>query len=520
MDISDQARGCQSSDPLELSAAVESLPDEVLLMVMKYLDVGDLLTCRLVCKRFGVLAMDPDVWWHRNIDCDREPSRACAVLRLAPWLNSLTMVVPYSWCSGFHLYSTKCAVARLDLKIQSSTLSGSYDIKHYVKSQCDLGYLVGLHVHVNTHLDAFPARELLDLLTSTADLEELSICIGYVGSLLTKRPHLEVACGPSLKYFELEWRVCDIGDRLPRPIEDVCRFLLAEHATTLEQVVFRRTPVFDLHELASMPNLRALHCSAFPGMRALAANASLRELYLLVTPETVGPDTREFLRAANQLRDVTLAFSTLKDDGNDGADRDYIWQPTTAGVDLVLDLVSSGRSSLERLCITNIGLYFPQEQPLLRALPLLTCLQHLKVDSAPDELLLGITPTTAPALQSLVVDQTNWPCTHAWLHREVVKKLLSVNPSLHVHVTTEFSDCDPPESYCEVCSEYECHPWLCKSEAVFFTHDPEDNCSMPEMHDDSDSCCYVSDVSAIETTVIVVREDDWTDLPFGNPHAE
>ena len=38
------------------STGMERLPDEVLLMVMQYLDALDIFRCRLVCKRIARLA--------------------------------------------------------------------------------------------------------------------------------------------------------------------------------------------------------------------------------------------------------------------------------------------------------------------------------------------------------------------------------------------------------------------------------------------------------------------------------
>ncbi|XP_052126697.1 uncharacterized protein LOC127750124 [Frankliniella occidentalis] len=501
MDTSEQAGagGCQLPDTLESSSALARLPDEVLLLVMQYLDVEDLFRCRLVCKRLAGLALDPDAWQHRNLS-DEHPW-ACAVLRLAPCLKSLVMLAPSTMaCHMLALSRTKCAAAKLLFSLQSGY--GVTQMEEVIRHQEALGRLKGLHVSITPIMDGATATKLLDVVTSIPALEELSLYILTLSIPLTARPALRSVSGPSLKNFVLEWEAGH-GTGLPQPIEDVSRFLLAEHAATLERIEFESNagvikPPASL--LASMPNLRVLNCSPFPGMRALAASESLRDLCLVVKPATVTTDTREFLRGAGNLRVIDMTFSSIGEN--------CTWTPTTAGVDLVEDLAST----VEELSISNeaeaTARCLPQVQPLLRALPTLTCLRNLFLEVAPDELLAAITPTTAPALQWLSVTNSDWGCTHAWLHRGVVKKLLSENPSLHVQVRADEASAPCRENPCETC-EYDCHMDLCEFESILFTHDPHDSCAV-KVHA-SIFCYYISDVSTIESDT-VNAELGWSDL--------
>ncbi|XP_052120227.1 uncharacterized protein LOC113206979 isoform X2 [Frankliniella occidentalis] len=93
---------------------MDRLPDDALLEVLLWLPPEDLLACRLVCKRLGTLAMHPHVW-RRKCCSVSAASCACPVLRLAPCLGLLQVTLPLKNC--LHLYTTRCAVSRLDLLV-------------------------------------------------------------------------------------------------------------------------------------------------------------------------------------------------------------------------------------------------------------------------------------------------------------------------------------------------------------------------------------------------------------------
>ena len=45
------------------------LPDEVLLQIFSYLLEFDLCSAAQVCKRFNVVADDPELWWVHHLIC-------------------------------------------------------------------------------------------------------------------------------------------------------------------------------------------------------------------------------------------------------------------------------------------------------------------------------------------------------------------------------------------------------------------------------------------------------------------
>ncbi|XP_052125896.1 uncharacterized protein LOC127749908 [Frankliniella occidentalis] len=499
MAVSKQNAVFQLSDPPESSAAMEGFPDELLLLVMRFVPAKDLLACRLVCKKFTRLVADPVVWRHRSVDLSRGGALPCAVLRLAPCLNVMSMTVPLGMRCP-HAFYTECAAAKLVLRSLGSGDAIGQTVVSVIRNQERLGRLRSLSVELPREMrSADAAVKVLTTLATTSGLEELSIS-GSAGSMPTedKLRHLRAGPTPTLRRFHLDWRASmwhhhptgDGGDRLDRQVEDVCRFVLAQHATTLEEISFNPSSplstTLQASLLANLPSLHELSCPVLPGLPVLAACRSLRKLTLMVTRKSVGPETAELLRRAEQLRDVTLVYYTSEL---------LPWTPSTAGVDLVWHLAASGRSDVESLRIANIPSHLPQLRPLLRALPLLTRLRHLCVEAAPDELLRAITPVTTPALQSLAVNQSRWGCIHAWLHRREVKTLLGENPSLHVKMCIGRSTCIGRP--CDVCA-YECHPELWDTDAGFFTHDPRGVCPCPEIHDRYGPWYYIPDIASLE----------------------
>ncbi|XP_026271754.1 uncharacterized protein LOC113201956 [Frankliniella occidentalis] len=422
---------------------LEQLPDEVVMLVLGYVAVDDLFAFRLVCKRLGGLALHPGVWRHRRRATDRRtisndpdgPKKLCRLLRLAPRLASLYVPVESTQDHHFPLYATtRCAVRRLNLDVSHA---GSVPAALIVRNQEALGHLtVVVLTFFSTVVDA---AVLLGTLASTSVLKKLEVRHGWlVDGLSAGSLHYSVA-RPSLTYFK-----CHLTSDT-QPFVDL---VLAGHAATLETVDLGG-PRHISHITTStgclpacMPNLRDLNCSLLPGMETLAP--SLTNVTLHVTPEmrlgVLG--AAEMLRRASKLRYLTLKYCPA------ARTSAYV------GVDLVEALALSGRSAVQVLDIDNDreneladeenddGVeYLPQLQPLVRALPSLPALRHLmlSVYVPPDELLLAITPQTAPALRELMLYPMRWlpaRCAHDWRHKDSVQTLLSRNPVLKFSVLT------------------------------------------------------------------------------------
>ncbi|XP_052124039.1 uncharacterized protein LOC113211242 isoform X1 [Frankliniella occidentalis] len=406
---------------------MELLPDNVLLEVMQCLDLADLLACRLVCRRLGALAMLPEAWRHQSLDLvciddgyglNGPRHNECAVLQLAPCLREWELIIPLE---KFHtLYTTtRCAVHTLTFCVEEMSGKDALQVSLLIRNQAALGRLrrlsIGSHVWRST-MDAEDAAVLLGTVAATTScLEELQL-LGFdcyppstLAGLHRSFP------GASLKSFEHDLEECPEA-------EPFCEFILSTHATTLESVklgcyYFTSTSTAAL--LAGIPNLRSLQCGMMPGLEAVAGCEQLRDLELCVAYDGEALAAAEFLRRATQLVKVTL-------------DYDEVGMAPSLDVDFVLALTATEHSRLEALSIkTRDGGPFPQQQSLLKALPHLPALKHLEVHAeATDELLLGSTPATAPALRTLKVSRIDVKCAHDALHRDAVQKLMSLNPDL------------------------------------------------------------------------------------------
>ncbi|XP_026271753.2 uncharacterized protein LOC113201954 [Frankliniella occidentalis] len=248
--------------------------------------------------------------------------------------------------------------------------------------------------------------------------------------------------------------------------------ILAGHADTLEDIIMSTgsgstdTTTADL--MAALPRLRSLQCdNMFLGLEAVAKCKTLRDVSIALYKNLGEIEmVEDFLREANQLQRVHLVYCS----------EDYTVEYLEA---LVEAMGSSRRSRVERLCLED----FEDVRPLVRALPSLPALRHLDVTSAPldDELLLSITPATAPALRRLELVVERDTCPHAWIHRGAVRATLIANTSLHIQLCCRVGDeCD-----CETCSEG-CHrevKWEEENKIGLFSHDP-DKCPSPEDHAD------------------------------------
>ncbi|XP_052124040.1 uncharacterized protein LOC113211242 isoform X2 [Frankliniella occidentalis] len=401
---------------------MELLPDDVLLEVMQYLKIEDLLACRLVCRRLGALAMFPEVWRHQRFELvwfdDTPRYKQCSVLRLAPCLRAWRVRFPLE---KFHtLYTTtRCAVNKLTLSLNNVSEKDALQASLVIRNQAALGRLRRLSLgpcmweSVN-HVEG--TSVLLGTVASTPRLEELKIkgfrC--FAPSILAGL-HRSFP-GASLKSFEHDPRT---------PEEELfCDFILTMHAATLESVnlgCFPLTSTSTATFLTGMPNLRRLQCGLMPGLEAVAGCEQLRDLDLYVEYDGEACAGAEFLRRATQLVKVTLEYEP------------EIGVASSPDMDFVLALAATGRSCLEELSLDfeDSHHHLPEQQSLLKALPHLPALKHLEFGGpATDELLLGITPSNAPALRTLNVFTIHVDCAHDALHRGAVQKLLSLNPEL------------------------------------------------------------------------------------------
>ncbi|XP_052124151.1 uncharacterized protein LOC127749555 [Frankliniella occidentalis] len=435
------------------------LPDDVLMEVMSYLDVKSVLACRLVCKRIAALALHPDVWRRQRfngVPC------ACAILRLAPCLARWPVHLSRTRqsCSWMQtMTTTTCAVADLSLALDKSAMSAE-SIHHatlIIRNQAALGRLKRLALFVS-YIDRDIDCELLSEVTS-ARLQELRVHV--FTTVHTMTPHPDLTGGevtPSLKTFRHMLNSA--------ASESFCRYVLGSHAATLEVVdiggdnlpelsLFNPASITSL--LCGMPNLRTLACPPLPGLEAVAACKSLREVFLWLGPEELCPWSMTlaaaFLRRATQLCSVTLRYAN----GN--------LSPEAA------DLVRALRPCVESLDIEcgGYGLQLPRLddfaplKSLVSALPSLPALRLLTLRGYrgwPDDQLL-LSMNAAPALRCLVFDMKEklWleeeGCFHAWLHRSAVNAAFSANPLLHIRILMDGDLCrgiDCPSETCKECS--------------------------------------------------------------------
>ncbi|XP_052123245.1 uncharacterized protein LOC113209147 isoform X1 [Frankliniella occidentalis] len=460
---------------------MEQLSDDAVLQVLRFLDVPSLLTCRLVCRRLGDLVLHPDAWLHREVGAARRPCM-CSVLRLAPCLRRLDTTsakITANSCLPAALASTRCAVAELQLWVHNDVEAGVATA--LILRQAGLGRLrclgVSLGVNIEERVSASMISMFLAAVASTRGWKEIDISM--IRTVVPSfRTTASVALGsavttPSLKNFRC--------DRIPGA-EPFVLFMLAGHADTLETVDLGPSPpnmfaasIAPL--LAGMAHLRELSCCNLRGLEALTGCQSLRILRLGVSRHEYPPVDRaacagaaKLLRHAEHLRKLTL-----------GA----VQANAGVVVDLICALAASGRSRLEWLTISTI-VTGPHVQALIRALPGLPALQFLEarvdVKQDVDDLVLAITPITAPALQrvELELDFTKGKvCVHAWFHGDAFKTLMERNPLLHFILRGEMYCGD---KFCQACAKG-CHAAVLQESSLFsnyflFCHDPEKKCSV------------------------------------------
>ncbi|XP_026285739.1 uncharacterized protein LOC113211553 [Frankliniella occidentalis] len=450
---------------------MEQLPDDVLLEVMRHLDVPDLFACRLVSKRLGSLALHADVWRHRRFGSDyKHFGWQCTVLRLAPCLDALSVYAQVPTAETGCLQATtttRCAVARLELSVfEGGAMLAAAIIRH----QEALGRLRRLRIYFYEVSQAEGVALLATVVQTSGltklDLEEQPSCRSLVESMLR---HTAVPVVSSLRSFR-----CSSFSTFT---EHFVHFMLRVHAATLEEVFLDgrllSTSTLTAPLLSGMPNLRQLKCTLVPELNALAACESLRVVSFTVRDEmrsaAAGRSALALLSHSTQLQEVELSFLHFTRSPEPDVLRFF--------GDFISALASSGRSHLRSLSIRASGISCDRKelQPLwdalLAALPSLPALRRLAVDAPSDALLLGITPVIAPALQRLLLGP--WPlrrreylrCAHAWLHMDAVNHLHAVNPSLQLLARAKLDYYCRGLSPCGVC-QLGCHLSLRDSNSI------------------------------------------------------
>ncbi|XP_052132014.1 uncharacterized protein LOC113207334 [Frankliniella occidentalis] len=372
-----------SSFSLQPAEGMEHLPDDVLLMVMELLEVPDLLACRRVCKRIGALALHREAWRHREVDDHDHVSHVlCPVLRLAPCLDTLELTLPFMSDGCLPPFTaTRCAVRHLDLAVEPGSAMFAALV---LRNQEALGRLKRFTLRFSPEDE--DAELLMETLASTGGLErvvlrhDLFSDIEDAPSRFEPLSRLHKTSASSLRMFDCEYA---------RESEELCNFMLAVHAATLELVNLSGDDDATYNYcssksaaalLAGMPNLYELTSFPLGGMADVADCASLRIVHLTVCEESrrTVREAAAFLRRAEQLRQVTLDY------GHAG----------TKSSDIGVDLVLAVNPSVEELVIRSRREAPPDLLPQLQALlvaPALRTLRRLelRVDAVPDALLLG-----------------------------------------------------------------------------------------------------------------------------------
>lgn len=484
---------------------MELLSDDEALLVLRYLPVRSLLDCRLVCKRLLALVAHPDAWRHRRVGDDwlDEFTCLCPVLRVAPCLrglseNSINTRKPDS-CLPASFAWTRCAVTSLKLVVNSQADVGVAAAA--INRQDALGRLKELNLSFLVSGGECDAALLLATVLSLRGLEKLNIRgTPSLRSNTTPTPSVErilstctrTAPEPSLREFTCELVV---------ELESFVSAILTRHAATLERVDLS----WLLHNIASslsisstapllaaLPRLRKLACCSILGVEAVAACESLTDLHLVVS--TARRHRRGYRGATKLLQDLKclreLGLHYAPGPPATGA-------ALAAGVDLIRAL--STQPHLEYLNITlrdtDGAMYSSHVQALIRALPALPALHTLRVilGREPEQLLLSISPATAPALKKLLLLLERDVCSHLWLHGDLFKNVMMSNPFLHVKLDL----CKPYcfDDACPACSKG-CHSSLWRTYGSFlYCHAPGAKCSLDHKLEKEDRFMYWRHIS-------------------------
>ncbi|XP_052130055.1 uncharacterized protein LOC113214181 isoform X1 [Frankliniella occidentalis] len=458
------------------SLSLERLPDEALLLVLQYLDVISLLTCRLVCKRLGALALDWDAWRHREVDVRLSSADCvCPELRLAPCLRRLVVSIPmldgFAACPSAPYAWTRCAATELCLEVSDGS-DNALAAAALINRQQALGRLKSLRVELYSSKPAV-ISVLTETCASTHGLVKLEVEV-WGGRLPTPFQTECTISAPSLRHFKCV---------LSPATEHFVNFILVGHALTLETVdlLGGREPGLDSMAcvstgplLAKLPKLSKLTCCNIPGVEAVSGGETLTEVNLIVSTES--RHRGAVAGAATLLRAGQIRWLSVR----------CVPPSADVDVDVVRALALSGRSCLESLEIYNnngeaeCSRNFSHLQELMTALPSLCALRHLYVGLESieklDKLVLAITPATAPSLQDIHLDLDEGLCAHAWLHRDAFNTLMSRNALLHVRLYAYMLLCC--DESCQACT-LGCHDQLMDGAYVdIFWHDINETCPL------------------------------------------
>ncbi|XP_052130056.1 uncharacterized protein LOC113214181 isoform X2 [Frankliniella occidentalis] len=459
------------------SLSLERLPDDALVLVLQHLDVPSLLTCRVVSKRLGALALHRDSWRHRVVGGHvLVRSCVCPELRLAPCVRVLRVSTNFNKpppCLQVALAWTRCAAAELRLDVHQGA-GDAQAAAALIYRQEALGRLRSIRLFMSFFSNAADLS-LAAAAAMTPGVEKLEVSVLALGVQTTPLRHDCVVLTPSLRYFK-----CQLNPKTAPYVN----FVLAGHAATLETVELgcgldSMACVATGPLLARLPKLSKLICWNIPGVEDVAACGSLRDLQLTVRTETehrgAVAGAAALLRRASQLLKIKVTYSPGTPD---------------VDVDVVRALGSSGRACVESLEIynwtdDNHWHHFCHLQELISAIPSLPALRHLRVGvnsvQQLDELARAITSTTAPALRTVDLGLGKGACGHAWLHGDAFQSLMSMNPLLHFSLDSLPLYCADDE-FCQACGQG-CHVIVKKPEGFdfhLFWHDFDTNC--PQEH--------------------------------------
>ncbi|XP_034244578.1 uncharacterized protein LOC117647138 isoform X2 [Thrips palmi] len=464
---------------------LDSLCDDALLQVLRYLSPAELLACRCVCTRWRDLALDPFVWQDKGLTAVFKGERderyfgvccqlVAATLRLAPCLRYLCV-----GADGLHmdflgvlLATTNCAVSSLgmtcnpiDAPLWSVVLS----------RQAALGRLKHVELWVKSDTEEKShlcrLRQLLDQLVHTQGLKSLEMRVDIRPESFRNAPRplkaaqLDAKVTASLRELMYLSRTAFVDPYLP--------LLLERHAATLEVVRLDVQHPRAAALLAGAARLRELRCPLLEGMPALLRCTALTSLSLVVGEDRAPlPAVKEYLRSAvARLESLVLIYPYDEDRDEDA--------------DVVLSLAGTGRAApalrslsfvftagLDEECLAHS---MPQLRPLTAVLPRLQHLTRLSFNGLllRSDFLDALDGQVLPDLEELRFDM-DAPCPHQWAHGEQVRRLLQRYPRLHL---CGYSVHDDDSLLCEYCKQHDCH-WFEYMSCVLFSHAVEDSCGV------------------------------------------
>ncbi|XP_034233166.1 uncharacterized protein LOC117640619 [Thrips palmi] len=418
-----------------------ALPDDALLAVLAFLPPRQLFDCRVLCRRLRDLCLHRDLWRRVRVACPLKHRGLCrSALRLAPCLRELDISGIDLEDAASEVSRTSCVVAKLELSVEATHVMTFATA--IVEKASALGGLKELVLSIWVEEGVVDVNGLLGAMYKADRLRKLTIegpCRVASINGLEKSPSLtELTC-------------------LYRPPHDaLVEHLLEAHAATLERVVFEWS-VLPVSALLMLPRLRSFGCG-------------ICEEDVLGLPE--------FLRAASQLRSVSLAPS-----------------PYRFRIDA--DIIPALAASPSARVLETLELHVPNEKTVFwrkvaAAVPQFTALRTLSLKFDPFDLphpepcfdlMRALNPTTVPSLTTLEMLDLPTPtaafCVHAWMHDPAVEELPRRNPRLHLRLRLIFLDYE--NCTCTWCNE-KCHSdirWRFEGCVAFAAHSREAYCPYP-----------------------------------------